>query len=546
MMFENLGLNSSILQALTDAGYTIPTPVQAQAIPEVLAGHDLMASAQTGTGKTAAFVLPSLHRLTTPSTATGRGPRVLVLTPTRELANQVTDAATKYGRHLKFRIGSVVGGVSYQPQMRLLSQPLDILVATPGRLMDHMESGRINFSRLEVLVLDEADRMLDMGFIHAVEKIAAATPATRQTLLFSATFESNIAKLAARLLKNPKRIQIASAQERHEGIEQRLHHVDDGAHKHSLLAHMLENAKVDKAIVFTATKHGADRLAKKLHAQGHPAAALHGNMNQNQRNRAINHLRSGQVRLLVATDVAARGLDVNGITHVFNYDLPRNPEDYVHRIGRTGRAGAKGIAISFVSPEDRHQLRDIERYTRQPIQAHVIEGMEPKQTSNRSSGHDRAPSSEHRHKPRHGGGKRFSHSSPRREQSGKPFERGPRRDDVRPVKQEGGENDGNRLSTAGHEPGNARRADNTQRPHGRPNKERTFSKERVYNNKNQNNNQRGPTQAQSAQGQRNERDGNRPVQVNTRSGERGDNTPSRRFSRRPRRDNTRGSGPSLG
>jgi superfamily II DNA/RNA helicase len=376
--FEQLGLHDSILQALKEAGYTTPTPIQAQSIPAALAQRDLVASAQTGTGKTAAFVLPTLQRLTTPATAQGRGPRVLVLTPTRELANQVTDAAMKYGRHLRFRIGSIVGGVSYGPQMKLLSQPLDILVATPGRLLDHMESGRIDYSRLEVLVLDEADRMLDMGFIHAVQKIAAATPAGRQTLLFSATLEGDVAKLTHKLMKNPQRIAIASVQERHENIEQRLHHVDGGEHKHALLARLLDDVAVEKAIVFTATKRGADKLAKRLHAQGHPAAALHGNMNQNQRNRAMQSLRTGRVRLLVATDVAARGLDVTGITHVFNYDLPKNPEDYVHRIGRTGRASAKGIAISFAAPQDRQQLRDIERYTKRSIPAHVIEGMEPK------------------------------------------------------------------------------------------------------------------------------------------------------------------------
>jgi len=238
-----------------------------------------------------------------------------------------------------------------------------------------------------------------MGFIHAVEKIAAATPETRQTLLFSATMEGNIAQLARRLLKNPKRIAIASAQARHENIEQRLHHVDGGEQKGNLLTHMLGDASVEKAIVFTATKRGADRLAKKLHAQGHPAGALHGNMNQNQRNRAIQSLRTGKVRLLVATDVAARGLDVNGITHVFNYDLPKNPEDYVHRIGRTGRASAKGIAISFAAPEDRRQLRDIERYTKQPIQAHVVEGFEPKVQPRGDQGRERP-----RHEGRRDGG----------------------------------------------------------------------------------------------------------------------------------------------
>ncbi|MBI5782269.1 MAG: DEAD/DEAH box helicase [Gammaproteobacteria bacterium] len=402
MTFEKLTLHPSILKAISESGYTVPTPIQAQAIPQALEGHDLMASAQTGTGKTAAFVMPSLQRLSTPSTKNSRGPRVLVLTPTRELANQVTAAAIKYGKHMRFRIGSVVGGMPYPPQMRLLSQPLDILVATPGRLLDHMERGRIDYSRLEVLVLDEADRMLDMGFIHAVEKIAAATPAARQTLLFSATLEGNIAKLAARLLKNPKRIQIASAQERHEHIEQRLHHVDDGAHKHRLLTHLLDDINMDKAIVFTATKRGADRLAKTLYAKGHPAAALHGDMNQNQRNRAITNLRSGTVRLLVATDVAARGIDVSGITHVINFDLPKSAEDYVHRIGRTGRAGAKGIAISFAAPDNFQQLRDIERYTRQTIPAHVIPGLEPtiRPRQQAPSGHRRGgPSSHHPRRP---------------------------------------------------------------------------------------------------------------------------------------------------
>ncbi|MBI3899500.1 MAG: DEAD/DEAH box helicase [Gammaproteobacteria bacterium] len=419
MTFEQLNLHPSILKALTESGYNTPTPIQAQSIPEALAGHDLMASAQTGTGKTAAFVLPSLQRLTTPATAPGRGPRVLVLTPTRELANQVTEAAAKYGRHLKFRIGSIVGGVSYTPQMRLLSQPLDILVATPGRLLDHMESGRIDYSRLEVLVLDEADRMLDMGFVHAVQKIAAATPANRQTLLFSATLEGDIAKLTSRMMKNPKRIQMANVQERHENIEQRLHHVDGGEHKHQLLVHLLNDTAIDKVIVFTSTKRGADRLAKKLHTEGYPSAALHGNMNQNQRNRAIQHLRTGKVQLLVATDVAARGLDVNGISHVVNYDLPKNPEDYVHRIGRTGRAGASGIAISFASAEDRRQLRDIERYTKRSIPAHVVEGLEPKTTPNtrfdserpRSNGHHRKPSA---HAHRQGAQKR----PPQRETNG--------------------------------------------------------------------------------------------------------------------------------
>ena len=382
MSFESLNLNSAILQALAAAGYTDPTPVQSQTIPDALAGRDLMVSAPTGTGKTAAFVLPALQRLLQPSAKSGRGPRVLVLTPTRELALQVTGAVDKYCRFMRrLRTGAVLGGMPYPQQRRLLDQPLDILVATPGRLIDFMEQGRVDFSRVEMLVLDEADRMLDMGFIKPVESIAAATPATRQTLLFSATLHEGIAKLARKLSRNPKLVQTAAPQARHENIEQRLHHVDDGGHKRRLLDHLLRDAAMGQAIVFTATKHGADRLAEALHGEGHQAAPLHGNMNQNQRNRTLARVRSGSVRVLVATDVAARGIDVLSITHVINYDLPRVAEDYVHRIGRTGRAGASGIAISFAAPEEAWQLKQIERYTGRRIEAHVVAGMEPKPRS---------------------------------------------------------------------------------------------------------------------------------------------------------------------
>jgi superfamily II DNA/RNA helicase len=377
--FEKLNLHPNILKALAESGYTAPTPIQAEAIPAAIAGRDLMASAQTGTGKTAAFVLPALQRLSTPSTKKSRGPRVLVLTPTRELANQVNDAVRKYGRYLSVRSGIVVGGMPYPTQNRLLSQPLDVLVATPGRLLDHMERGRVDFSRLEVLVLDEADRMLDMGFIGDIQAIAAATPAGRQTLLFSATLEGTVLKLAQRLLRDAQRIQMASVQARHEHIEQRLLHVDDNGHKHRLLKHILSDGGVDKVIVFTATKRDADQLAERLAADGHAAAALHGDMRQSQRNRTLEQLRRGQVGVLVATDVAARGIDVANISHVVNYSLPRAAEDYVHRIGRTGRAGASGIAISFVGRGEQRQVRDIERYTGQRIPAQVIPGFEPRQ-----------------------------------------------------------------------------------------------------------------------------------------------------------------------
>jgi superfamily II DNA/RNA helicase len=411
MTFETLGLNASLLKAIADAGYTAPTPIQAQAIPEVIAGHDLMASAQTGTGKTAAFMLPALHRLMEPSTVRSKGPRVLVLTPTRELAQQVSDATNKYGKNMRLKVVSILGGMPYPLQNKLLSNFVDILVATPGRLIDHIERGRIDFSRLEMLVLDEADRMLDMGFIDDVERIAAATPATRQTLLFSATLEGVIGGLAQRLLKNPKRISVAASKARHENIEQRLMYVDDLAHKNRLLDHLLRDVDLNQAVVFTATKRDADQVADDLSSLGHAAAALHGDMTQRDRNRTLTALRRGQVRVLVATDVAARGIDVAGVTHVINFDLPKFAEDYVHRIGRTGRGGASGIAVSFASSRDALHLKRIERYTGQPIAAHTIPGMEPRYQPKaqpaggrgkpRRQGHHTAPDSRHGHNQGH-------------------------------------------------------------------------------------------------------------------------------------------------
>ncbi len=376
--FATLGLHPSILKAVEESGYTVPTPIQAEAIPTVMAGHDLMASAQTGTGKTAAFILPSLHRIAEPSAIRSKGPRVLVLTPTRELAQQVSDAATKYGKNMRLKVVSILGGMPYPLQNKLLSNPVDILVATPGRLIDHIERGRIDFSRLEILIMDEADRMLDMGFIDDVERIAAATPATRQTLLFSATLDGVIGNLAQRLLKTPKRISVTATQARHENIEQKLMYVDDMAHKNRLLDHILRDTELNQAIVFTATKRDADTLADSLSAQGHSAAALHGDMNQRERNRTLVNLRRGQIRVLVATDVAARGIDVAGISHVINFDLPKFAEDYVHRIGRTGRGGATGISVSFASNRDALHLKKIEQYTGQRIEAHTVAGLEPK------------------------------------------------------------------------------------------------------------------------------------------------------------------------
>ena len=379
MSFESLNLHPLILKAINDAGYTSPTPIQEQAIPELLTGHDVMASAQTGTGKTAAFMLPALHRLASPSQARSRGPRVLVLTPTRELALQVSEATAKYGKYLpRAKVVSILGGMPYPLQNKLLSQMVDILVATPGRLVDHIQRGRIDFSRLEMLVLDEADRMLDMGFIEDVERIVSATPATRQTLLFSATLDGAMDNVAARLLNSPKRIQVATSKARLNNIEQRLHYVDDISHKNQLLGHLLQDIALKQAIVFTATKRDADTIADSLSAQGHAAAALHGDMSQRDRNRTLIKLRQGGIRVLVATDVAARGIDVAGITHVINFDLPKFAEDYVHRIGRTGRAGASGIAVSFASGKDGIHLKKIERFTGQRIASHVVPGLEPR------------------------------------------------------------------------------------------------------------------------------------------------------------------------
>ncbi len=377
--FETLNLHASILKAIAETGYTEPTQIQSEAIPLVLAGEDLMASSQTGSGKTAAFILPALQRLSTPSTIPGsKGPRVLVLTPTRELAQQVCDAASKYGKNMRFKIISILGGMPYPVQNRMLSGQVDILVATPGRLIDHLERGRIDFSRLEMLILDEADRMLDMGFVDDVERIAAATPTTRQTLLFSATLDGVVGNLASRLLKSPKRLSISAAKAKHENIEQRMMFADDVAHKNKMLNHLLSDAELNQAVVFTATKRDADTIADQLSAQGHSVAALHGDMSQRERNRTLVSLRNGQVRILVATDVAARGIDVRGITHVINFDLPKFAEDYVHRIGRTGRGGSNGIAISFASNRDAQMLKRIERYTEQTIKMHTIEGLEPK------------------------------------------------------------------------------------------------------------------------------------------------------------------------
>jgi superfamily II DNA/RNA helicase len=377
MKFCELNLNDNLLKALTSCGYSEPTPVQEAAIPICLTGKDIIASAQTGTGKTAAFVLPALQRLSSRSNLPGRGPRVLVLTPTRELATQVTDAVRTYGKFLRIRSGSILGGMPYREQLNLLSQPVDLIVGTPGRLIDHLDNRKLSLARLELLILDEADRMLDMGFIDDVEKIAAAAPAGRQTLLFSATIDQRIEKLAGKLLHEPQMVRISPTQVTHDNIEQRLLVADNLGHKNRLLRSLVTSSDLERAIIFSATKRDAEVLAKGLSEDGHAARALHGDMTQGARNRTITDMRRGKVRLLVATDVAARGLDVPGISHVINFDLPRFPEDYVHRIGRTGRAGATGVAISFVSASEVLFLEKIQRYTKRELSQHTIEGLEP-------------------------------------------------------------------------------------------------------------------------------------------------------------------------
>lgn len=379
MSFSSLNLHESVQHALEATGYTEPTAVQLEAIPFALQGRDLIVSAQTGTGKTAAFMLPALSMIADNPRKPGRGPRILVLTPTRELAQQVTQAAQKYGAGIKnLNTVSVLGGMPFPAQNRLLSRPYDIMVATPGRLLDHMNRGRIVFERLDMLVLDEADRMLDMGFIDDVEHIANACPPDRQTVFFSATFEDRMAKLAATLLKDPHRISISSQTSKHEQIEQRIYFADDQVHKKQLLHSLLTGIDVNQAIVFAGTKIESDSLADELAEMGFAVDALHGDMKQSSRNRTLASLRNGRTKILVATDVAARGIDVPGISHVVNYDLPKNAEDYVHRIGRTGRAGRTGVACSLVGPRDRGVLRRIEHFLDSKFEIQTIEGLEPK------------------------------------------------------------------------------------------------------------------------------------------------------------------------
>jgi len=360
--FASLNLTDRLLETLDREGYDTPTPIQAKAIPPLLEGRDLLGCAQTGTGKTAAFSLPLLHRLITDEKPRMRVPRALILAPTRELAGQIEDSLRTYGRGTGLRGAVIYGGVKQFRQVRRLESGVDVIVATPGRLLDLIEQGHIDLSAIEVFVLDEADRMLDMGFIHPIRQIASLLPSDRQTLLFSATMPPKIRQLADSMLRDPVSVSITPAVTTAPKINQTLYHVQN-ERKPALLAHLLKDEAITRTVVFTKTKHGAERLAKKLARAGVTADAIHGNKNQNQRQRALDAFRSGRTRALVATDVAARGLDVDGVTHVFNFNLPMEPEAYVHRIGRTGRAGAEGEAISFCARDERNLLRAVERVT---------------------------------------------------------------------------------------------------------------------------------------------------------------------------------------
>ncbi|MET0002713.1 MAG: DEAD/DEAH box helicase [Candidatus Thiodiazotropha sp.] len=379
MSFENLGLSAELLRAIHDQGYTQPTPIQRKAIPVILTGRDVMAGAQTGTGKTAGFTLPLLQRLAKQPSHNGQRPvRALVLTPTRELAAQVGDSVQTYGRHTSLRSAVIFGGVKINPQIDKLRRGVDILIATPGRLLDHAGQQTVDLSQIEILVLDEADRMLDMGFIHDIRKVLALLPDNnkRQNLLFSATFSSDIKKLADRLLDHPELIEVARRNTTAERIKQVVHPVDK-RRKREMLSHMIGSQNWRQVLVFTRTKHGANRLAQQLEKDGLSASAIHGNKSQGARTRALAGFKNGEIRVLVATDIAARGLDIDQLPHVVNYELPNVPEDYVHRIGRTGRAGNEGEAISLVCLDEHKLLKDIERLLKQKIPEIVVEGYEP-------------------------------------------------------------------------------------------------------------------------------------------------------------------------
>jgi ATP-dependent RNA helicase RhlE len=378
MSFENLGLIEPVLKAIKEAGYTTPTPIQAQAIPAVLAGGDLLAGAQTGTGKTAGFTLPLLHQLmaTAPAGNAKKVIRALILTPTRELAAQVEESVRVYGKYLPIRSMVMFGGVGMNPQIDALRRGVDVLVATPGRLLDHHQQGTLDLSHVEFFVLDEADRMLDMGFIHDIKRVLAVLPPKKQSLLFSATFSDEIKALAERLLNSPQVIEVARRNATAETIAQKIHPVDRDSKK-ELLTHLIQKNNWHQVLVFTRMKHGANRLVEYLVKQNVTAMAIHGNKSQSARTRALADFKAGSLQVLVATDIAARGIDIDQLPHVVNFELPNVPEDYVHRIGRTGRAGSEGEALSLVCIDEEGFLADIEKLIKRSIPRELVPGFEP-------------------------------------------------------------------------------------------------------------------------------------------------------------------------
>jgi ATP-dependent RNA helicase RhlE len=413
MNFSDLGLSQPVLRALDAAGYQSPTPIQAQAIPHVLSGRDLFGCAQTGTGKTAAFALPILDRLAALVQPNGKPKtRVLVLTPTRELAAQIGASFEAYGRHTSLKCAVMFGGVGIQRQIQTLSRGVDVVVATPGRLLDLMQQRAISLADVRVLVLDEADRMLDMGFVNDVMRIARAVPKSRQTLLFSATLPDSIRSLAQSLLSEPVHVAVDAVSSTAETLDQSVYFVDK-ADKRSLLAWVLQDLGIDRTLTFTRTKHGADRVVEFLQKRGVAAAALHGNKSQNARERALDSFKSGKLRVLVATDIAARGIDIEQLSHVINFEVPNTPESYVHRIGRSGRAGASGVALSFCDAEERPYLRSIERLIRMPIRVVQDHPHPPRQRGDS----ERTPS-ENRGASQRDNGRRGGRGGERQQQSG--------------------------------------------------------------------------------------------------------------------------------
>ncbi len=373
MSFSTLGLSPKLLQSITDAGYTQPTPIQLSAIPRVLAGRDLIGIAQTGTGKTAAFVLPLLERISIRPHKNAA--RALIVAPTRELALQIDEHVRMLGRHLRIRCATIFGGVGETPQIQAVRRGVDVIVATPGRLLDLMSSGHVSLKDVEIAVLDEADRMLDMGFLPQIRRVVSALPKQRQTLLFSATLSSDIEKITSEFLRAPETVEIGRRANPADSVTQFLYPVPK-SRKIDLLAHLLRDESLDSVLIFSRTKHGADKIVRKLKAHNVNAAALHSNRSQSQRVAALDAFKSGRARVLVATDIASRGIDVEGISHVVNFDFPMHAEDYVHRIGRTGRADAIGDAISFVTPDDEPYVRDLERMTKKTIARKRVEGFD--------------------------------------------------------------------------------------------------------------------------------------------------------------------------